>query len=96
MNKRTSKSYQFTADVNDINSMFRIHELRNHIKSVNQLSRDSVEGRGMEYRVEVRGRLGKNNPAYEASYKNTRNGTSYIRLEDATRLDVYIYERYQA
>ena len=90
MNQPRSNSYQFTADVNDINSMFKIYELRNTIKSVNKISPN-----GQKFRVEVRGRLGKNNPAYEAQYKRHRNGTSYIHLENATRLDVYIYERYQ-
>ena len=85
-NQRKSKSYQFTGYEDDALSYFQLAELRKAVKTVNKLSK------GQKFRVEVRGRLGKNNPAYESSYKNTY-GTSYIRLADATRYDVYLYER---
>lgn len=87
MNQRKSKRYQFTGYIDDALSYFQLAELRKAVKTINKLSK------GQKYRVEVRGRLGKNNPAYESSYKYTWNGTSYIRLADATRYDVYIYER---
>ena len=85
-------NYQFTGYDGDVESHMRLAELRKAIKTINKLSNGLLD---KKFRVEVRGRLGKYNPAYEESYKNTRNGTSYIRLADATRWDVYLYERYQ-
>tara|TARA_Y100000389_G_C17287191_1_gene426086 strand:+ start:528 stop:818 length:291 start_codon:yes stop_codon:yes gene_type:complete len=95
MKKERVFNYQFTGYDGDSFSYFKLSELRKAVKAINRLSKESFEGRGKKFRVEVRGRLGKYNPAYEESYKNTRNGTSYIRLADATRWDVYLYERYQ-
>ena len=92
MKKERVFNYQFTGYDGDAESYMRLAELRKAIKTINKLS---TRKDGKKYRVEVRGRLGKYNPAYEESYKNTWNGTSYIRLADATRWDVYLYERYQ-
>lgn len=86
-NQRKSKGYQFTGYAGDPEYYTKLAELRKAIKGVNKASSKQ------KFRVEVRGRLGKNNPAYKSSYKNTWNETSYIRLADATRYDVYIYER---
>ena len=95
MKKSRVFNYQFTGYDGDVESHMRLAELRKAVKAINRLSKESFHGSGKKMRVEVRGRLGKYNPAYEESYKNTRNGTSYIRLADATRWDVYLYERYQ-
>ena len=92
MKKERVFNYQFTGYDGDVESHMRLAELRKAIKTINKLSNGLLD---KKFRVEVRGRLGKYNPAYEESYKNTRNGTSYIRLADATRWDVYLYERYQ-
>ena len=83
MKTRFSKSYQFTGYDGDVESHFRLADLRKAVKSINRLSKDK------KFRVEVRGRLGKYNPAYQ-EYKTK---TGYIRLIDATRWDVYLYER---
>ena len=90
MKKSRVFNYQFTGYDGDTESHMRLAELRKAVKTINKLANGSKK-----FRVEVRGRLGKYNPAYEESYKNTWNGTSYIRLADATRWDVYLYERYQ-
>ena len=90
MKKSRVFNYQFTGYEGDTESYMRLAELRKAVKAINKLANGSKK-----FRVEVRGRLGKYNPAYEESYKNTWNGTSYIRLADATRWDVYLYERYQ-
>ena len=90
MKKSRVFNYQFTGYDGDTESHMRLAELRKAVKTINKLADGSKK-----FRVEVRGRLGKYNPAYEESYKNTWNGTSYIRLADATRWDVYLYERYQ-
>ena len=90
MKKERVFNYQFTGYDGDAESYMRLAELRKAVKTINKLANGSKK-----FRVEVRGRLGKYNPAYEESYKNTWNGTSYIRLADATRWDVYLYERYQ-
>jgi len=98
MKKSRVFNYQFTGYDGDTESHMRLAELRKAVKAINKLSKEGIcdlDGPGKVMRVEVRGRLGKYNPAYEESYKNTRCGTSYIRLEDATRWDVYLYERYQ-
>ena len=92
MKKARVFNYQFTGYDGDVESHMRLAELRKAIKTINKLSNGLLD---KKFRVEVRGRLGKYNPAYEESYKNTWNGTSYIRLADATRWDVYLYERYQ-
>ena len=90
MKKERVFNYQFTGYDGDTESHMRLAELRKAVKAINKLADGSKK-----FIVEVRGRLGKYNPAYEESYKNTWNGTSYIRLADATRWDVYLYERYQ-
>jgi hypothetical protein len=92
MKKRTS-SYAFTADVNSVTDMQQIDFLRKSISIINKSAKESAKYSGQKpklYRVSLKARLGKSNPA-AAKYKH--QWIKSIKLEDAVRLDVYIHTR---
>jgi hypothetical protein len=80
MTVRYSPSYMFTVtDKNDE----KVVMLKEMLKATDAAKR-----------VVFKGRLGKNNPA-AIKYKNSNsyNPYSYIKHEDASRFDVYVYEK---
>jgi len=91
---RTSKAYLFTADVLCVSEMQEIERVRSAIAITNKNIRDRAKRTGnkkpITYRVCLKARLGKNNPA-ASKYRN--QWIQSIRLEDAQRIDVYIWER---
>jgi hypothetical protein len=100
MTKRTSKAYIMTADVNSVNDMRQIEIVRKTVSSSNaqamfaykqamRFNRDVAKPN--LFRVVLKARLGKNNPAYAAKYKN--QWIKSIKLEDAARIDVYVHAR---
>ena len=84
MNTKTrTDSYIFTADPLSGEDMRMIDVVRKTVKTTNLFSEK-------KYRVCLKARLGKNNPAY-ASYKH--QWIKSIKLEDAQRIDVYVQRR---
>jgi len=90
MNTRTSNSYVRTVDHHSEKGKALIAALRKYVKA-----EDEYIG-GLSRRVCVKGRMGKNNPnAHKYSVKNY--GSNYhqtIKLADASKADLYIYDRY--
>ena len=89
MKNRTSSSYRFTFAVNDQAGYEKLESLRKEIAIRNRA--------GERLRVCVKGRLGENNPA-AISYQELAKRTVYsvyqtIKLEHASRFDVYVYMR---
>jgi len=91
---RKSSSYLFTADVLCVSEMQEIERVRKAIAITNTFIRDNAKRTGnkklITYRVCLKARLGKNNPA-ASKYRN--QWIKSIKLEDAQRIDVYIWER---
>lgn len=104
-NKKRTDAYVFTADVNSTVDMEKIDIVRKAVASINksimqtymwQVRRAMYNGQMVPkkpilQRVSLKARLGKNNPAYAAKYK--QQWIKSIKLEDATRIDVYIHQR---
>ena len=93
--KRSSraKAYVFTADPICADDMFRIDLVRKSISAANAIAKRKASYTNTIpklYRVSVKGRLGKNNPA-SSNYHYFEMGG--IRMADASRYDVYIYEK---
>ena len=90
MKNRKSSSYRFTFNVNDQAGYEKLEALRKEIAKQNK------EG-GERLRVCVKGRLGEDNPA-AIIYQELAKRTVYsvyqtIKLEHASRFDVYVYMR---
>lgn len=94
MNKKTRTSnYIFTADPMSVNDMQQINIVRKTVRTSNVLSKQRAKWSGEKpviYRVCLKARLGKGNPAY-AKYRG--QWVKSIKLEDAQRIDVYVQER---
>lgn len=91
--KARTDSYIFTADPLSANDMQQIELVRKTVAVSNKLAKQRVKWSGATptlYRVCLKARLGKGNPAY-AKYKN--QWIKSIKLEDAQRIDVYVQER---
>jgi hypothetical protein len=86
MRKRTD-NYIFTFDFNCADDAFRLADLRKTVALSNKMR---IPGQP-RLRVTVRGRLGKNNPAY-AKYRGRFYGQ--IDMKDAVRADVYVHQRF--
>jgi hypothetical protein len=93
MTKRTSTSYVFTADINSADDMLKIEDLRKLVKITNR-------GQNVKKRVVLRGRK----PLVKKEVYNMWTGERATRSYDfggnivggianATKLDVYIYDR---
>ena len=103
MTKRTSRAYVFTADVNSVTDMQAIQIVRKTVATSNRISRLHYQNKlkwnpnatdlvaPKQHRVVLKPRLGKNNPAYDAKYKN--QWIKSIKLEDAVRIDVYVHSK---
>jgi hypothetical protein len=92
--KRTS-AYQFTFAVNDNDGAKQLAELRATIRKFNQCKLMEYKHKThvlVQYRVCVKGRLGKDNPK-ASNYKN--RGIFSVKLSDASRYDVYVQTRSQ-
>ena len=73
-----------------VNNREELAQIRKFMVEVNKKMRlAGLKG----YKVEAKGRLGKNNPAAGYYYKKW-NGPDRILLEDASRIDVYLYEKF--
>ena len=97
-NKRISKKYVMTVDPLCADDMFRLDLVKKTIATANNCEKDRVRHSPQSVnllRVQLRGRLGKNNPR-AARYKKPGlfrlSSYSYIRLADAVRYDVYVYK----
>ena len=90
MKNRTSTAYRFSFNVNDQDGYVKLEALRKEIAKRNK------EG-GFKQRVCVKGRLGENNPSaviYKDRAKRQKFGAyQTIKLEHASRFDVYVYMR---
>jgi len=94
MKKQRTSSYAFTADVNSVTDMQQIDFLRKSVSIINKTARQTSKYSGKKaqlYRVCLKARLGKKNPAYS---KYRHQWIKSIKLEDAVRFDVYINRRY--
>lgn len=72
----------------------KVIALRAEIKSANK-NRNSDPANPLRRRMaQLRGRLGKNNPAVEKYKRPNRFGSIYynVRFSDAVRIDVYVYD----
>ena len=93
MKKARTGAYMFTADTFSVEDMQMIEVVRKTIKTVNSNARlvsKWIQEPVKLYRVCLKARLGKGNPAY-AKYKNQY--VKSIKLEDARTIDVYIQRR---
>lgn len=102
MTKRISDAYIMTADVNSVADMQAIEVVRKTVATSNRIARREYEMRmkwnpqsnmpkPKQYRVCLKPRLGKNNPAYATKYK--QQWIKSIKMEDAVRVDVYVHAR---
>jgi hypothetical protein len=94
MKSKRTDSYIFTADPISANDMQQIELVRKTVRTSNKLAREASKWSGNTptlYRVCLKARLGKSNPAY-AKYKN--QWIKSIKLEDAQRIDVYVQRRW--
>jgi len=92
--KARTDSYIMTADPLSIGDMAQIQLVRKTVAASNKLAKQRAKYSGATpvlYRVCLKARLGKANPAYEAKYK--QQWIKSIKLEDAQRIDVYVNER---
>jgi hypothetical protein len=94
MNKQSrTPNYIFTADPVSVNDMQQIEIVRKTVRTSNALAKQRAKWSGEKpviYRVCLKARLGKGNPAY-SKYRN--QWVQSIKLEDAQRIDVYVQER---
>jgi hypothetical protein len=102
--KARTDAYVMTADVNSVNDMAAIEIVRKTVRTSNKLAMESYKWvckraeyhgepkprKPMLYRVCLKGRLGKGNPA-AAKYKGRYH--YHVALADATRIDVYVHQR---
>ena len=97
--QRISENYVGTFYTESAADMLELERIRKAIKVVNrELShfkyggQEKKSGYGNEhyhqFYVKCAGRLGKNNPN-----AHKYNDAGYVRLEDATRVDAYVYQR---
>lgn len=86
--KPRTPAYQFTFDFRSVDDAMRLELLRSTVRKMNK-TRPAGAPR---LRVSLRGRLGKNNPAYSTTYKGRFYAS--IDMKDATRADVYLHTRY--
>jgi hypothetical protein len=78
-----TENYVMTIDPKSTVEMEQLASIRATVKTLNKINKQS-------FRVSVKGRLGKNNPA-AVKYKNM--GIVTIALADAVRYDIYIHNR---
>ena len=93
MMKNRTPAYLFTADPASAGDMDMISTVRKTVSAMNTLSRQSVKYSGgipKLFRICLKARLGKKNPA---AAKYSKQWIQSIKLEDAQRIDVYIQER---
>ena len=102
--KARTDAYVMTADINSVTDMSQIEIVRKTVRTSNKLAMwaykwackraqyngEPMPKKPMLYRVCLKGRLGKGNPA-AAKYKGRYH--YHVALEDATRIDVYVHER---
>lgn len=91
--KQRTPNYIFTADPMSVNDMQQIEIVRKTVRTSNMIAKQRAKWKGEKpviYRVCLKARLGKNNPAY-AKYRG--QWVKSIKLEDAQRIDVYVQER---
>lgn len=94
MTKQRTDSYVMTADINSVVDMQSVEIVKKTVATSNKLARQRAKWTGEKptlYRVCLKPRLGKNNPAYATKYKH--QWIKSIKMEDAVRVDVYIHER---
>lgn len=92
--KRTDR-YIGTFHYDSAEDMLELDEIKKMVKNLNKMLRES--GYKYRFRVALRGRLGKNNPKAEKYREKGHifyrsNRYQMIRLEDAQRVDAYIYQ----
>jgi hypothetical protein len=94
MNKQNrTPNYIFTADPMSVNDMQQIEIVRKTVRTSNILAKQRAKWSGEKpviYRVCLKARLGKKNPAYTKYFGQYIKS---IKLEDAQRIDVYVQER---
>jgi hypothetical protein len=78
-----TENYVMTIDPKSTVEMAQLASIRAVVKTFNKINKES-------YRVCVKGRLGKNNPAYP-KYRN--RSCINVSLADAVRCDIYIHRR---
>ena len=91
---RYSKSYHSTVNSTS-GAMDRINRIRDSLRLINTGVR--LAGGDTTYRLFVRPRLGKNNPAralYARGGALHRESSQDIKREHGVRFDLYVYRRY--
>lgn len=100
--KQRTDSYIFTADPLSANDMQQIELVRKTVRVTNQRARQDAKWRGETpklYRVCLKARLGRNNPAADiyrnkTTYWGRKGDYQSIKLEHAQRIDIYVQRRY--
>jgi hypothetical protein len=94
-----SKSYIATISLSNKKDLEWLNSLREKIKQQNRFNREhglnvlwenNKRKKTSSFRIELKGRLGKNNPKSK-NYKKYDNGNGYrVKLEDSKFADVYV------
>ena len=100
--KQRTDSYIMTADPMSVNDMQQIALVRKTVAASNKLARQRAKyfgGAPVIYRVCLKGRLGRNNPAAgiyrnKPTYWGRKGDYQSIKLEHAQRIDVYVQRRF--
>ena len=94
---RSSKNYVMTAYVESASDMLELERIRKVVRTINKELRkksgDSPSGSCQQFYVKCQGR----GPRVLPSLRDGRGGRGYdsfLPLRHATRMDVYVYEKY--
>lgn len=87
--RRRTPAYLGTIFPGAIQGAYDLEAVRATIRSVNAQARRTG---AQEYKVELKGRMGRDNPARASYPRHVRR----VRLADAKRIDVYVHHSYPA
>lgn len=85
IDENRTNAYIGTFYVEDASDMLELQELKKMVRNMNRMLKE--DGYPHRFRLTLRGRLGKRNPAYP----KYRYGPCDVALSDATRIDAYIH-----
>ena len=98
-----TESYVGTYDYQSAASMLELQKIRDTVKAINALAANTDKysnsyTKSQRYYLKCQGRFGKSNPNLHKYTYKLRSGSNYVsyricRLEDATRVDSYVYKR---
>ena len=94
---RSSKNYVMTAYVESASDMLELERIRKVVRTINKELRkkagDSPSGSCQQFYVKCQGRGPRTLPSLRDG-RGGRGYDSFFPLRHATRMDVYVYEKY--